>query len=89
MSSLQRLADRGLVRPPRWLPGNVQYETIMGSVAYGVSSDTSDVCFCGVMSGNPSVSGTDTRNKLAAAAGSFSAASCQPRARPTVTIASS
>jgi uncharacterized protein len=43
MSTLQRLADRGLIRPPRWLPGNVQYETIMGSVAYGVSSDTSDV----------------------------------------------
>ena len=43
MSTLQRLADRGLARPPRWLPGNVQYETIMGSVAYGVSSDTSDV----------------------------------------------
>jgi predicted nucleotidyltransferase len=43
MSTLQRLADRGLVRPPRWLPGNVMYETIMGSVAYGVSSDTSDM----------------------------------------------
>ena len=43
MSTLQRLTDRGLVKPPRWLPGNVQYETIMGSVAYGVSSDTSDV----------------------------------------------
>src|SRR5580704_3867209 len=43
MSTLQRLADRGLVKPPRWLPGNVQYETIMGSVAYGVSSDTSDL----------------------------------------------
>jgi predicted nucleotidyltransferase len=43
MSTLQRLSDRGLVRPPRWLPGNVQYETIMGSVAYGVSSATSDV----------------------------------------------
>ncbi len=42
-STLQRLTDRGLVRPPRWLPGNVQYETIMGSVAYGVSSDTSDM----------------------------------------------
>ena len=42
-STLQRLAERGLVRPPGWLPGNVQYETIMGSVAYGVSSDTSDV----------------------------------------------
>lgn len=43
MSTVQRLADRGLVCPPRWLPANVQYETIMGSVAYGVSSDTSDV----------------------------------------------
>jgi predicted nucleotidyltransferase len=43
VSTLQRLADRGLVKPPRWLPGNVHYETIMGSVAYGVSSDTSDL----------------------------------------------
>jgi len=43
VSTLQRLADRGLVKPPRWLPANVQYETNMGSVAYGVSSDTSDV----------------------------------------------
>lgn len=43
MSTLQRLTDRGLIKPPRWLPGNVQYETIMGSVAYGVSSDTSDI----------------------------------------------
>lgn len=43
MSTLYRLSERGLVKPPRWLPANVQYETIMGSVAYGVSSDTSDV----------------------------------------------
>jgi predicted nucleotidyltransferase len=43
LSTLQRLTDRGLIRPPRWLPNSVQYETIMGSVAYGVSSDTSDV----------------------------------------------
>ena len=42
MSTVQRLADRGLARPPRWLPANVQYETVMGSVAYGVSSDSSD-----------------------------------------------
>jgi predicted nucleotidyltransferase len=40
---MQRLADQGLIKPPRWLPGNIQYETIMGSVAYGVSSDTSDL----------------------------------------------
>jgi uncharacterized protein len=43
VSTLQRLTDRGLVKPPRWLPANVQYETVMGSVAYGVSSDTSGV----------------------------------------------
>ena len=42
MSTLQRLTDRGLVKPPRWLPANVQYETIMGSMAYGVSTDDSD-----------------------------------------------
>jgi uncharacterized protein len=43
MNTLERLTDQGLVKPPRWLPGNVQYETIMGSVAYGVSSDASEV----------------------------------------------
>lgn len=42
MSTLQRLTDQGLVKPPRWLPVNVQYETVMGSLAYGVSSDDSD-----------------------------------------------
>ncbi|MGL6095909.1 MAG: nucleotidyltransferase domain-containing protein [Fimbriiglobus sp.] len=42
MSTLHRLTDRGLVKPPRWLPANVQYETIMGSAAYGVSADASD-----------------------------------------------
>ncbi|WP_435009409.1 nucleotidyltransferase domain-containing protein [Tundrisphaera lichenicola] len=43
MSTLQRLTERGLVKPPRWLPGNVQYETIMGSTAYDVSTDSSDL----------------------------------------------
>jgi predicted nucleotidyltransferase len=43
MSTLQRLTDQGRVKPPRWLPANVQYEAIMGSVAYGVSSDSSDM----------------------------------------------
>src|SRR3989304_5867165 len=32
-----------LVKPPSWLPTNVSYETIMGSMAYGVSSDSSDM----------------------------------------------
>ena len=41
-SVTQQLASRGLIRPPGFLPSNVMYETLMGSVAYGVSSDTSD-----------------------------------------------
>lgn len=43
MSTLQRLAERNLVKTPRWLPSNVQFETIMGSMAFGVSSDSSDI----------------------------------------------
>lgn len=42
-STIQKLEEKGLIRPPSWLSHNVMYETIMGSVAYGVSSDTSDV----------------------------------------------
>jgi len=37
------LEDKGLIRPPGFLADNVHYEVMMGSVAYGVSSDTSDV----------------------------------------------
>jgi hypothetical protein len=36
------LVKKKLAQPPAWLESNVHYETIMGSVAYGVSSDTSD-----------------------------------------------
>jgi len=42
-STVQRLAERGLIVPPSFLPHNVHYETMMGSVAYGVSDATSDV----------------------------------------------
>jgi uncharacterized protein len=41
--------DRTLCQPPKWLPQNVHYCVITGSVSYGVSSDTSDmdvVGFC-------------------------------------------
>ena len=41
-SVTQQLAARGLIRPPGFLPTNVMYETLMGSVAYGVSTDHSD-----------------------------------------------
>lgn len=40
---LQDLVDKKLIKPPDWLPTNTHYLTIMGSVAYGVSSDTSDM----------------------------------------------
>ena len=42
-STTKKLEDKGFIHPPTWLSSNVHYETIMGSVAYGVSSDTSDM----------------------------------------------
>lgn len=42
MNILQKLSKQRLIHPPTWLPDNTHYLTIMGSVAYGVSSDTSD-----------------------------------------------
>lgn len=43
MNIIKQLTEKGLIKPPRWLPENVHYLTMMGSVAYGVSSDTSDM----------------------------------------------
>lgn len=44
MSSIvQRVETLKLGHPPAFLANNLHYETMMGSVAYGVSSDTSDV----------------------------------------------
>jgi predicted nucleotidyltransferase len=43
MSYLQKLTDKGLITPPPFVAGGTQYEVIMGSVAYGVSDDTSDI----------------------------------------------
>jgi predicted nucleotidyltransferase len=40
---LTKLNKAGLIHPPRWLEGSTAYLTIMGSVAYGVSADTSDM----------------------------------------------
>lgn len=40
---IQKLVSHNLISPPRWLPLNVHYLTMMGSVAYGVSGDTSDM----------------------------------------------
>jgi predicted nucleotidyltransferase len=40
---IQKLVSAERIRPPSWLPNNTMYLTIMGSVAYAVSSDTSDM----------------------------------------------
>ncbi len=42
-SYIRALVDKGIASPPKWLPGNIHYETIMGSLAYGVASDSSDL----------------------------------------------
>lgn len=42
-SHVRKLNDRGLIRPPAFLPMNVQFECMMGSIAYGVSDDSSDI----------------------------------------------
>ena len=41
-SVIKTLTHKQLIRPPSFLPDNVHYEVLMGSVAYGVSGDTSD-----------------------------------------------
>jgi predicted nucleotidyltransferase len=42
------LASGARISPPSWLADNLHYETLMGSVAYGVSSDSSDVDVYGI-----------------------------------------
>jgi predicted nucleotidyltransferase len=42
-STVKILTEKKLAHPPKFLPDNVHYECIMGSVAYGTSSDTSDM----------------------------------------------
>lgn len=42
-SHIQLLCQQNLIRPPDFLADAIQYEVIMGSVAYGVSNDSSDM----------------------------------------------
>jgi len=42
-SVLERFEREKLITPPRWLINNIQYLVQMGSVAYGVSNDNSDI----------------------------------------------
>ena len=45
---LQDLAKRNLISPPKWLPDNTHYMTVMGSEAYAVPKDTgSDIDYYG------------------------------------------
>lgn len=43
MSTTLKLYKRGVISPPKFVPESIQYETLMGSTAYGVSSDSSDI----------------------------------------------
>jgi len=40
---LNKLKNKSLIHPPHWLPDNCVYLVQMGSVAYGVSNDSSDM----------------------------------------------
>lgn len=43
MSVIAKLAEKKLINCAEWLPGAIQYETVMGSVAYGANlGDSSD-----------------------------------------------
>ena len=47
MSLVNRLSEKHLISPPKWLPSNVCYEAMTGSVSYGVSDVGSDVDIVG------------------------------------------
>lgn len=42
-SRVKTLTDKGLIKPPKFVPDSILYEVVMGSVAYGVSDNTSDM----------------------------------------------
>lgn len=42
-STIQRLTAQKLISPPKFLATSVQLEVVMGSVAYGVSNNSSDI----------------------------------------------
>jgi predicted nucleotidyltransferase len=48
MSLRDVLAAGAAICPPAWLPASIVYETVMGSEAYGVSTDSSDVDVYGI-----------------------------------------
>jgi len=42
MNIIDHLIERNLIQPPGWLRNNVHYTCLMGSIAYGCNTDTSD-----------------------------------------------
>ena len=46
-SYTQALAKKKMTQPPKWLPDNIAYECITGSMSYGVSTDSSDLDLLG------------------------------------------
>ena len=47
MTIVSELYDNKLIEPPKWLPDNVRYLAMTGSVSYGVSSGGSDIDIVG------------------------------------------
>ena len=45
---VEKLVSKDVIHPPRWLPDNTCYLTMMGSVAYGTNLDTSDIDVYGI-----------------------------------------
>ena len=48
-SRTEELHEKGLIEIPLFFHNNIQYETFVGSMAYGVSSDTSDMDIYGIV----------------------------------------
>lgn len=46
-SHVKILKDKGLIQPPKWLPNNIIFEGMTGSIAYNVSNDSSDIDLIG------------------------------------------
>jgi predicted nucleotidyltransferase len=42
-SITDKLTKKGLIRPPGFINSNIQYEVMMGSIAYGCSNNVSDI----------------------------------------------
>lgn len=47
MNIIVSLAEKGLIKPPKWLPDNINYLTRTGSYSYEVSTDESDIDIVG------------------------------------------